>query len=143
MKKLVLILTIACSFHVNAFGQSYNAEKTALSNFITRMYKSEPFTGVKVFLDYENKYLISLVKLSAGNYSSESTMNRVAEVKAKAQVNQFLNGSYVSVESIVTTTATTSKKNGSSVSEIFIPAIAVADGYLVVVYLINSWIASS
>ena len=31
----------------------------------------------------------------------------------------------------------------SSVSEIFIPAIAVADGYLVVVYLINSWIASS
>ncbi|MEI6583184.1 MAG: hypothetical protein WCO43_06290 [Chitinophagia bacterium] len=118
MKKIVLILITTCSFYMSAFSQSYNAEKIALSNFIARMYKSEPFTGVKVFLDYENKYLISLVKLSPGNYSSESAMNRVAEVKAKAQVNQFLNGSYISVESIVTTTATTSKKNGSSVSEI-------------------------
>ena len=74
MKKIILVLMIVGSFQTSTFSQSYNAEKTALSNFITRMYKSEPFTGVKVFLDYENKYLISLVKLSAGNYSSESTM---------------------------------------------------------------------
>lgn len=118
MKKIILVLIMAGFFQTSGFCQSYNAEKIALSNFIVRMYKSEPFTGVKVFLDYDNKYLISLVKLSTGNYSSESAMNRVAEVKAKAQVNQFLNGSYISVESIVTTTATTSKKNGSSVSEI-------------------------
>jgi hypothetical protein len=108
MKKIILVLMIVGSFRTSTFSQSYNAEKTALSNFIVRMYKSEPFTGVKVFLDYENKYLISLVKLSASSNSSESAMNRVAEVKAKAQVNQFLNGSYISVESIVTTTATTS-----------------------------------
>ena len=30
-----------------------------------------------------------------------------------------------------------------SVSDTFIPAMAVADGYLLVVYLISSWIASS
>jgi len=139
MKKIVLILIMACSFHVNTFSQSYNAEKTALSNFITRMYKSEPYTGVKVFLDYENKYLISLVKLNAGNYSSESAMNRVAEVKAKAQVNQFLNGSYISVESIVTTTATTSKKNGSSVSEISEVIKESSIGYVDALELISTF----
>jgi len=82
------------------------------------MYKSEPFTGVKVFLDYENKYLVSIVKLNSASYSNESTMNRVAEVKAKAQINQFINGSYITLETIVTTTSSTSKKNSNSITEV-------------------------
>ena len=117
MRKLSLILFF-CLLFCSSDGQSFNQEKTALTNFIIRMYKSEPFTGVKVFLDYENKYLVSIVKLNSASYSNESTMNRVAEVKAKAQINQFINGSYITLESIVTTTSSTSKKNSNSITEV-------------------------
>lgn len=117
MHKLSLII-LTCLVICSAKSQSFNQEKTSLTNFIIRMYKSEPFTGVKVFLDYDNKYLVSIVKLNSASYNNENTMNRVAEVKAKAQVNQFMNGSYISLESIVTTTATTSKKNSNSITEV-------------------------
>jgi hypothetical protein len=117
MRKLSLII-LSCLIFYSAKSQSFNQEKTSLTNFIIRMYKSEPFTGVKVFLDYDNKYLVSIVKLNSSTYNNENTMNRVAEVKAKAQVNQFMNGSYISLESIVTTTATTSKKNSNTITEV-------------------------
>ena len=101
MRKVLLVI-LSCLLFGAAKSQSFNQEKTALTNFIIRMYKSEPFTGVKIFLDYENKYLVSIVKLNSSSYNNENTLNRVAEVKAKAQVNQFMNGSYITLESIVT-----------------------------------------
>ena len=118
MMRKAFLIVVCCSFFDSSIGQSFNQEKTALTNFIIRMYKSEPFTGVKIFLDYENKYLVSIVKLNSSSYNNENTLNRVAEVKAKAQVNQFINGSYISLESVVTTTSTVSKNNSNTVSEL-------------------------
>ena len=131
MKKMFFLfsLQLLLSF-TNSYSQSYNQEKVALSNFIIRMYKTEPFTGVKVFLDYENKYLISLVKLSPGNYNSENDMNRVAEVKAKALVNQFINGSYITSENIITTTESTSKKNSAAVQDVMETITESSMGYV-------------
>lgn len=122
MQLLVFLTSTNC--------QSYNQEKVALTNFIIRMYKAAPFTGVKVFLDYENKYLISLIKLSPGNYKSENDMNRVAEVKAKALVNQFINGSYITAESIITTTETTSRKNSAAVQDVMETITESSMGYV-------------
>lgn len=117
MRKVLLVI-MSCLLFGAAKSQSFNQEKTALTNFIIRMYKSEPFTGVKIFLDYENKYLVSIVKLNGSSINNENTLNRVAEVKAKAQVNQFMNGSYITLESIVTTTSTVSKNNSTNMSEL-------------------------
>lgn len=131
MKKMFFLCTLLLiGALTSAYCQSYNQEKVALTNFIIRMYKNEPFTGVKVFLDYENKYLISLVKLSPGNYSSENDMTRVAEVKAKALVNQFINGSYITSENIITTTETTSRKNSAAVQDVMETITESSMGYV-------------
>ncbi|MBU3743617.1 MAG: hypothetical protein FGM61_03590 [Sediminibacterium sp.] len=140
MKKIFFLITLQLLVSVtNTYCQSFNQEKVALTNFIIRMYKTEPFTGVKVFLDYENKYLISLVKLSSGSYSSENDMNRVAEVKAKAQVNQFINGSYITSESIITTTATTSRKNSAAVQDVMETITESSMGYVNALELISTF----
>jgi hypothetical protein len=88
------------------FSQSFNSDKTAFSNFIKRMYTSSPFDGVKIVDDYDHQYLISVISLEKAKYSSESTMNRVAQVKAQSQANTFLNGSTISMDMVIRTTET-------------------------------------
>jgi hypothetical protein len=117
MKKVLLLISIFLFIKSQSFSQSYNQDKIALTNFISRMYEQEPWSGVKVFLDYENKYLLSVVTLNPSNYPSESSMFRVAEIKSRAQSNQFLNGSYISLETIIKSERA-SKKNSNSVDEI-------------------------
>jgi len=68
------------------------------------MYNANPFEGIKIIEDYNNNYLISVIKLDKSKYSSTSTMNRVALVKAQSQVNTFLNGSTTNMNYVVTTT---------------------------------------
>ena len=109
MKKIFLLFTVVfCS--ITVYSQDYNSEKTTLTNFLKRMYNSAPFTGVKVVEDYENNYLISVVLLEKSKYSSSSTMNRVAQVKAQSQANTFLNGSHIDMDLVVTTTEKRSDK---------------------------------
>ena len=127
----------------NLFSQSYNSEKIALTNFITRMYNSQPWSGVRVFLDYENKYLISLVELNPANYKSENEMVRVAEIKSRSQVNQFLNGSYITSETIVPTTDSVSKKNPSSVEDVKEVIKETSIGYVSTMELISTFISEA
>lgn len=127
----------------NLFSQSYNSEKIALTNFITRMYNSQPWSGVRVFLDYENKYLISLVELNPANYKFENEMVRVAEIKSRSQVNQFLNGSYITSETIVPTTDSVSKKNSSSVEDVKEVIKETSIGYVSTMELISTFISET
>ena len=92
MKKLTLLF-VFCIFALTGFAQSYNQEQMALKNFLVRMYKSQPFEGVKVVSDYENNYLLSVVLIKKS--ASESAMNRVAQVKSARQVSQYLNNPYL------------------------------------------------
>jgi hypothetical protein len=86
------------------FAQGYNTEKMALTNFLVRMYKSAPFEGVRVVEDYEHHYLLSVLSLDPKKYNSESTMNRVAGVKAMSQASRFFNGSRITDSLIIRTT---------------------------------------
>lgn len=86
------------------YAQGYNAEKTALTNFLVRMYKSAPFEGVRVVEDYDNHYLLSVLSLDPKKYDSESVMNRVAGVKAMSQASRFFNGSRITDSLIIRTT---------------------------------------
>ena len=95
------------------FAQSFNDDKTALSNFLKRMYSSSQFDGVKVIDDYDHKYVISVVALDKSKYTSQSTMNRVAQVKARQQANAFFNGSSITSDLIIKTSE--SKKDSFQV----------------------------
>ena len=85
-------------------AQNFNADKTALTNFLIRMYKHAPF-DVKVVNDYNDNYLVSAVVLDPAKYGgNESTMLRVASVKAMSQASRYFNGSQISMDLIITTT---------------------------------------
>lgn len=101
MKTIILFLILI--FSLTAKSQSFNEDKTAFSNFIKRMYLSSPFEGVKIVDDYDHQYLVSVISLAKAKYTSESTMNRVAQVKAQSQASTFLNGATISMDMIITT----------------------------------------
>lgn len=100
---------------ISAYAQNYNQEKTALTNFLVRMYENAPFDGVKAVEDYDNAYLMSVVKLDRAKYKTDAALNRVASVKAMSQASRFFNGSNITDEMII---RTTEKADGTSETEI-------------------------
>ena len=94
-----------------SFSQSFNDEKVSLTNFIKRMYSSKPFEGVKIVDDYDHQYLVSVISLEKAKYTSEATMNRVAQVKAQSQANTFFNGSTISMDMVISTKETKDSTN--------------------------------
>jgi hypothetical protein len=102
MKKILFIL-ILVSVPIMSYAQSYNTEKTALSNFLIRMYKNAPY-DVKIVEDYDNNYLVSAVLLDPSKYSgNENAMLRVASVKAMSQASRYFNGSSITADLVITT----------------------------------------
>lgn len=102
---LFIILSLGAS------AQSFNQERVALANFLTRMYENAPFDGVRMVDDYDNQYLMSALALDKSKYSSESIMDRVASVKAMSQASKFFNGSNITSDLII---RTSEKSNGTS-----------------------------
>ena len=99
---IVFIFSLLFSGNINA--QSFNADKTALTNYLIRMYKHAPF-DVKVVNDYNDNYLVSAVVLDPAKYGgNESTMMRVASVKAMSQASRYFNGSSITADLLITTT---------------------------------------
>jgi len=116
MKRNRFVLTaIFLLIGILCFAQSYDQERTALKNFLVRMYKAEPFEGVKIVSDYDNNYVLSVVLLK--NSGSESAMNRIAQVKSQRQVSQYLNG-VVSTESETIIRTTEKVKEEKTIEEI-------------------------
>lgn len=104
--RYILYILFSAIFYINSNAQNYNQEKTALTNFLVRMYKNAPFEGVKLVTDYNNNYLLSVVLVKRTANLSDSSMNRVAQVKSSRQVSQFLNDGvvYSQSETIIRTT---------------------------------------
>lgn len=94
-------------------SQSFNEDKTSFSNFLKRMYLSSPFEGVKIVDDYNHQYLVSVISIEKAKYSSESVMNRVAQVKAQSQASTFINGANISMDMVITTRETKDSSNKS------------------------------
>jgi 6-pyruvoyl-tetrahydropterin synthase len=116
LKKIILAtLIILTNILSNIQAQSFNEEKTSMVNFIKRMYNSSPFEGVKIVDDYDHQYLVSVLSLDKTKYTSPSIMNRVAQVKAQSQANNYLNGSTISSDLII---KTTEQKNGEKSSTV-------------------------
>ena len=109
MKNLLYFLVILVS--IKSYGQGYSDEKVSLTNFLKRMYTAKPFEGVKIVDDYDHQYLISVISLEKAKYTSESTMNRVAQVKAQSQASTFLNGATISMDMVITIKETKDSTN--------------------------------
>lgn len=109
MKNLLYFLVILVS--IKSYGQGLSDEKVSLTNFIKRMYTAKPFEGVKIVDDYDHQYLISVISLEKIKYTSESIMNRVAQVKAQSQASTFLNGATISMDMVITTKETKDSTN--------------------------------
>jgi hypothetical protein len=102
MKKILFIL-ILVSVPIMSYAQSYNTEKTALSNFLIRMYKNAPY-DVKIVEDYDNHYFVSAVMLDPAKYGgNENVMLRVASVKAMSQASRYFNGSSITADLVIIT----------------------------------------
>ena len=102
MKTKFTLLFLILSF--SSYSQSINEDKTALTNFIKRMYNAAPFEGVKVIDDYDHQYFISVLSLEKAKYTNDAMMNRVAQVKGQSQANIFFNGSTISSDLVIKTT---------------------------------------
>jgi len=109
--KIVVIALLGFLLSGNLNAQSFNEDKTAFSNFLKRMYTAKPFEGVKIIDDYDHQYLVSVISLEKAKYTSESTMNRVAKVKAQSQASTFLNGATISMDMVITTKETKDSTN--------------------------------
>ena len=116
MKKIISVFVFVLTF-ISSYAQSFNTDKTSLASFVKRMYTATPFEGVKVVDDYDHQYFISVLSLEKAKYTSESTMNRVAQVKAQSQANTFFNGSTVTSDLIIKTTEKTDKEGSGSMTE--------------------------
>ena len=113
VKKLFIVITM-CAVSISTMAQGYNTEKTALTNFLVRMYENAPFEGVRAVDDYEQQYLISVLTLEKAKYPNESAMFRVAGVKAMSQASRFFNGSSITSDLII---RTTEKSDGTGDTE--------------------------
>ena len=116
MKRIRKILLLCLALvPLNIYAQNYNQERIALTNFLVRMYENAPFEGVRAVDDYEQKYLISVLTLDPSKYGgNESTMFRVAGVKAMSQASRFFNGSKISTDLII---RNNEKSDGNSDTE--------------------------
>jgi hypothetical protein len=115
MKIKTIILLLSLIFDIQVFAQGFDQERTALRNFLVRMYKANPFEGVKIVSDYDNNYVLSVVLVKSG--TSESAMNRIAQVKSQRQVSQYLNG-VVTTESETIIRTTEKVKENKTIEEI-------------------------
>lgn len=113
VKKMALSMML-CAASLMSFAQGYNQERTALTNFLIRMYENAPFEGVRAVDDYEQQYLISVLTLEKAKYPNESAMFRVAGVKAMSQASRFFNGSSITSDLII---RTSEKSDGTGDTE--------------------------
>jgi hypothetical protein len=79
-----------------------------------RMYNASEYEGVKIVDDYDHQYLVSLLSLEKAKYQNPSQMNRVAQMKAQSQASTFLNGSTISLETVIKTSERVDSTNQKS-----------------------------
>ena len=130
----VSFLIVCCE--LSCMAQGYNQSNNDTARYLERAYMASPYEGVKVFTDYENTYLLSVVSLASNNYESSSAMNRVASVKAASQASKFFNGSQITSESIIRTVSKPDRAMDTTIEEVINEN---AIGYINMLELITSF----
>ncbi len=104
----------------DGFDAAKIKQNDKLAQYVTNLYNKSPFVGVKIVEGKDVSYLISLsVQTVSGNIN---TTNRIAQVKARRNAMQFLNGSNITSEQIMRTEETVTN-NSVSYYETYIDKI--------------------
>lgn len=74
-----------------------------ISSYLSQLFLKSPFDGARILVSNSNKYIIAVITLENSKYSAISSRDRVAQMKAKQNVNTLLNGSNISSETIINT----------------------------------------
>jgi hypothetical protein len=109
MKKYItsILLIFIC---LNALSQDFGGEKVGIGNFVRRIYNTQPFDGIKILQNQEGQdYMISVIQLKNDFSRPKNIETRIASIKAKAFVSQYINGSIISSDVIIMSSETKSK----------------------------------
>lgn len=129
-----LLAILLCVFSISAIAQTENGVNSnfkakkikknneQLAKYITQLYNSNPFEGVKIVEEKDVSYLLSLSVQVVSGHKTSSTMNRVAHIKASRNAMVFLNGSNIISETIIKTGETVTN-NSVSYYETYIDEI--------------------
>lgn len=137
MKTTIIFFCVL--FSISSYSQQFSSNRVSLENFIKRMYNSKPFEGVKVMQDYDNNYLVSVVIMKVDSSKSESTLNRIASIKAKSNANLFISGSAITSESIIRTTEEKIKDSVKTKTEVTEIIKETANGFVQGMELLTSF----
>lgn len=77
-----------------------NKSESLLTNFAKRVYNIEKFEGVKIVEDETETFAVIAVKIEKKNLQS-SSLNTIANMRAKSYLSKFQNGSYMTSEIIM------------------------------------------
>jgi hypothetical protein len=83
----LLILVFFVLGNINCFSQSFNEEKTAMVNYVKRMYSASPFEGAKLIEGDQNSYHIVAISLTNDNKNTSEKQSVIAENKAQEAAN--------------------------------------------------------
>ncbi|MBP6000030.1 MAG: hypothetical protein KA534_06190 [Sediminibacterium sp.] len=123
----------------NSNAQNYN--NNPLLFFIKRMVTKNPFEGVKVLIDDNgNEYLISVVYLKIDSNRSNIIENRLANIKAKSQASQFINGSNMSSNILIINKEIVSNQASVNTSEIIETLKEISSGFINGLELLDSFV---
>lgn len=81
-------LIIVCFCNSNSYGQSFNEEKVAMTNFVKRMYQASPFEGGKVLEVDEATHHV--VAIPATTTLSQDNEKKAQETAAAAFAEPFI-----------------------------------------------------
>ena len=84
-----------------------------LVKYVTQSYHQSPFEGVRIVNQQEESYLISTAVVANSSHKTTSTLNRVAQTKARRNAMVFLNGSNITSETILKTGETVTNNSVS------------------------------
>ena len=102
MKNFLLFLGFALASAVAGWGQDadWDNVKWNLTQLCQETYNAAPFSGVKLTTFEGTDFLMSVGLASAAKGRELSTLSRMAEMKARRSVVEFMQGTVITSESL-------------------------------------------
>lgn len=74
-----------------------------LGDFVLGTLRKKPFDGSRIVSSPAARYVISVVNMENAKFPSSAGMDKVAQMKAKQQVNTLMNGSTITSDMVIRT----------------------------------------
>jgi hypothetical protein len=127
---LFLFFLTTSTFAQSFIDNTYKDIDEELVAFIENRYESSPFEGVKIIESDAEAFLISLAVVNRSEHKNQSTMDRIAVLKARRNALTYLQGSTITSEQIVKTGQTITGNSVSYYEEYFDTIRETSSGFV-------------